>query len=81
MGSQLYENIKASLNDAIRNSPRTVHQPAAVARHRCHMTQEEFARALGVSTATVQAWDQGRRKPGALAWKGVVALVRERVRD
>lgn len=32
-------------------------------RHKCLMIQIEFAEVLGVSFATVNRWDSGRRKP------------------
>jgi putative transcriptional regulator len=36
------------------------------------MTQEEFARAVGISVDTLQTWEQGRRRPRGAA----VALIR-----
>ena len=32
-------------------------------RRRTGLTQEEFSRQIGVSTATLRNWEQGRRKP------------------
>ena len=32
-------------------------------RHKCLMSQTEFAEALGVSFATVNRWESGRSKP------------------
>lgn len=32
-------------------------------RHKCLMSQMEFAEALGVSFATVNRWESGRSKP------------------
>ena len=32
-------------------------------RENCGMTQDEFSRSFGVSLATLQNWEQGRRKP------------------
>lgn len=32
-------------------------------RENCQMTQEEFSKSFGVSLATLQNWEQGRRKP------------------
>ena len=32
-------------------------------RARLHQSQGEFARMIGVSVATLQNWEQGRRKP------------------
>ncbi len=41
------------------------------------MTQEEFARAAGISVDTLQNWEQGRRRPQGTA----VALIRIVARD
>jgi putative transcriptional regulator len=41
------------------------------------MTQEEFARAVGISVDTLQNWEQGRRRPQGAA----VALIRIVARD
>lgn len=38
-------------------------------RHRLNCSQSMFARLLNVSTRTVQAWEQGTRKPGDAALK------------
>ncbi len=32
-------------------------------RHRTGLNREEFSRQIGVSTATLRNWEQGRRKP------------------
>jgi putative transcriptional regulator len=36
-------------------------------RNRAGMTQEEFAREIGVSVATLRNWEQGRRVPDGSA--------------
>lgn len=40
---------------------------AAEARSRVGLSQQEFARLLGVSARTLQDWEQGRRKPTGAA--------------
>ncbi|MDE2150583.1 MAG: helix-turn-helix domain-containing protein [Gammaproteobacteria bacterium] len=37
------------------------------ARAKSGLSQSQFARALGVSTRTLQDWEQGRRKPSGAA--------------
>lgn len=32
-------------------------------RHKCLMSQKDFANALGVSFATINRWESGRTKP------------------
>lgn len=40
---------------------------AQSARMRLHLSQEKFAALIGVSTATLRNWEQGRRKPTGAA--------------
>jgi putative transcriptional regulator len=40
---------------------------AAEARSRTGLSQQEFARLLGVSARTLQDWEQGRREPTGAA--------------
>ena len=40
---------------------------AAQARSRTGLSQEQFARLLGVSARTLQDWEQGRREPTGAA--------------
>lgn len=40
---------------------------AAEARSRVGLSQQEFAKLLGVSPRTLQDWEQGRRKPTGAA--------------
>jgi putative transcriptional regulator len=39
----------------------------AAVRTRLGLSQPQFARALGISTATLQNWEQGRRQPTGAA--------------
>ena len=41
--------------------------PAAEARAKVGMSQQEFAELLGVSPRTLQDWEQGRREPSGAA--------------
>lgn len=41
--------------------------PIAEARNRLGMSQSELAALMGVSTRTLQDWEQGRRKPTGAA--------------
>jgi putative transcriptional regulator len=42
-------------------------RPAAEARARLGVSQQDFARLLGVSARTLQDWEQGRREPTGAA--------------
>ena len=56
---------------------RTQHPPPVPAPDFVGMTQEEFARAAGISVDTLQNWEQGRRRPQGAA----AALIRIVARD
>jgi len=45
-----------------------IERPAIIkARRALEMSQAEFSRLMGVSTRTLQEWEQGRRSPGGPA--------------
>lgn len=46
---------------------QVVLSPIAEARNRLGMSQSELASLMGVSTRTLQDWEQGRRKPTGAA--------------
>ena len=47
----------------------TFSQKVKYVRKRLGYTQAEFAKALGVSFATVNRWENGQASPSALAWR------------
>lgn len=51
---------------AVRKTVVKVSWISAV-RHKTGLTQEQFARLLGVSVRTLQAWEQGVRQPSGAA--------------
>ena len=74
MSKRVYESLKAGLEDALAyaegdNSRGKVHvvQVPLVdvksARKRLGLSQDKFAKAFGVSPATVRKWEQGTRRP------------------
>ncbi len=67
-----FDNLVASIREAGRirrgeAEPTRVSEFAPVdvkaIRQRLRMSQAEFARMIGVSVATLQNWEQGRRRP------------------
>ena len=46
-------------------------------RTRCFLTQEEFARKIGVAFSTVNRWEQGKSKPNFVAMKNIKAFCEE----
>ena len=46
-------------------------------RKRFNLSQEEFAKKLGVSFTSVNRWENGQSKPSKLAQKKIETLIRE----
>lgn len=67
IGAELLESVRDMKSG--RAARRTdVELPAVtVARNRTGLSQQEFARLLGVSKRTLQEWEQGRREPSGAA--------------
>jgi putative transcriptional regulator len=72
MKKELFEELVASVREAGRihrgeakPSRQFVYDPEDVRgiREKLHQSQSEFARMIGVSVATLQNWEQGRRQP------------------
>jgi len=72
MKKQLFGELVESIQQAgkIRRgekpaSRKFVFEPEDVRsiRERLHKSQSEFARMIGVTTSTLQNWEQGRREP------------------
>lgn len=78
MRKELFDDLIASAKEAVE-----IHQgkrePARITRFELpdvkairastHMKQDDFASVIGVSSALVQAWEQGRRSPSGSALK------------
>ena len=73
MKKELFEELKQSLREAI-GIKRGVHKPSrtfkinpqidiARVRNVLGLSQSRFAAILGISTDTLQNWEQGRRHP------------------
>jgi putative transcriptional regulator len=56
--------IKAGRGKRIKVEPRSA---ILRARLKAGLTQEQFARLLGVSRRTLEQWEQGRREPSGAA--------------
>ena len=70
-GKQLGEKLLRSVRqmqrgEAVRTT-RVMPNAAAKARAKVGLSQAEFAVLLGVSTRTLQDWEQGRREPTGAA--------------
>jgi transcriptional regulator with XRE-family HTH domain len=47
-------------------------------RQRLGMTQEEFAREVGVTFSTINRWENAHTEPNRLAWRAIAGLARSR---
>lgn len=63
IGAELLESVK----QMDRGEGRVVYSPVIEARAASGLSQAKFAAALGVSTRTLQDWEQGRRQPSGAA--------------
>lgn len=72
MKKELFDELVASVKQAgaihrgeTKPSRTFVFEPEDVRkiREKLHKSQSEFARMIGVSVATLQNWEQGRRQP------------------
>jgi DNA-binding transcriptional regulator YiaG len=69
---QLERAIPARLRRRLMNGRFESGEDIAALRRFVGLTQEEFARAVGISVHTLRNWEQGRRKPEGPA----IALLR-----
>jgi DNA-binding transcriptional regulator YiaG len=58
--------------------PPDVSHVIRVWRHRTRLTQEDLARALGVTFSTVSRWENGHVRPSSLAWNALVQIAAAR---
>ncbi len=71
----------------MRRMPGTIELPPPDAGHiirafrlQAGLTLEGLAHALRVSFSTVSRWENGRMKPGSLAWQALAQLAAENAR-
>ena len=63
----LLESVRQMRRGQAARVTRIEVSQAAEARSRVGLSQQEFARLLGVSARTLQDWEQGRREPTGAA--------------
>ena len=63
----LLESVRQMRRGQAARVTRVKLPPAAEARARVGLSQQDFARLLGVSPRTLQDWEQGRREPTGAA--------------
>ncbi|MEO8279267.1 MAG: helix-turn-helix domain-containing protein [Ideonella sp.] len=63
----LLESVKQMRSGKAARITRVKVPQAAEARSRVGLSQQDFARLMGVSARTLQDWEQGRREPTGAA--------------
>lgn len=63
----LLQSIQQMKSDKAARTTQAELTPAAAARAKVGLTQQAFAKMLGVSLRTLQDWEQGRRQPTGAA--------------
>jgi putative transcriptional regulator len=76
MNQDLFDQLRESIEEAgqirrgkLKPTRVTKIEPvsARVVRHKLGLSQTQFASLLGISTATLRNWEQGRREPRGAA--------------
>ena len=67
IGDELLQAIRDIKSGKIGRESTVAVSPVAEARHKVGLSQQEFAKLLGVSPRTLQEWEQGRRQPSGAA--------------
>ena len=67
LGQKLLKSVQEMKSGAAARVTAVKPNEVAAARHKTGLSQAQFARALQISTRTVQEWEQGRRQPSGAA--------------
>jgi putative transcriptional regulator len=67
LGRKLLQSVREMKARAAARSTIVSPNEVAAARQKTGLSQAQFAKALRISTRTVQEWEQGRRQPSGAA--------------
>lgn len=73
----LYAELKLSLEEMQAGLGRVVYSPLIAARKKTGLTPQQFAELLGISTATLENWEQQREEPTEAARNLVARLLED----
>jgi putative transcriptional regulator len=76
IGDELLQAIRDIKAGKVGKTSTLAVSPVAEARQRCGLSQQEFAKLLGVSTRTLQEWEQNRRQPSGAAKSLIMIAVK-----
>lgn len=66
-GEELGQKLLAAAQEMAAGKGVVVHSPIIATRKSSGLSQAQFAELMGVSTRTLQEWEQGRRNPSGAA--------------
>ncbi|MDP8052817.1 helix-turn-helix domain-containing protein [Pasteurella atlantica] len=67
LGELLLQSVKQMKNNEVAKEHTVTVNNAVEARQKVGLSQREFAKIMGVSVRTLQAWEQGKRQPSGSA--------------
>lgn len=67
LGNKLLQSVKEMKAGKAARSTQIAPNEVAAARQKTGLTQTQFAKALQISSRTLQEWEQGRRQPSGAA--------------
>ncbi len=67
IGELLLQSVKQMKNNEVAREHQIAVNNAIEARQKVGLSQREFAKIMGVSVRTLQAWEQGKRQPSGSA--------------
>lgn len=71
----LYAELKLGLEEMQAGLGRVVYSPLIAARKKTGLTPQRFAELLGISTATLENWEQQREEPTEAAGNLVARIL------
>jgi putative transcriptional regulator len=77
IGAELLESVREMKAGRAGHVHRVRVSDITETRTRTGLSQQQFAEVLGVSTRTLQEWEQGRRKPSGAA-RSLLAIASRR---
>ncbi|MDP8032675.1 helix-turn-helix domain-containing protein [Pasteurella atlantica] len=67
LGELLLQSVKQMKSNEVAKEHTVTVNNAVEARQKVGLSQREFAKIMGVSVRTLQAWEQGKRQPSGSA--------------
>jgi len=76
IADELLQAVRDIKSGQVGRTSTVAVSPVSAARQRSGLSQQEFARLLGVSTRTLQEWEQNRRQPSGAAKSLIMIAIR-----